>query len=81
MHLPVLAIFPMPKEGKEKGLDLSRLHMHLIITDPVHQWQGAYYGEVHVQMAETWPLLLFRPGNEASPRTCKDQTICMNRQV
>ena len=25
-------------------------------------------------MAETWPFLLFRPGNEASPCTRKDQT-------
>ena len=33
-----------------------------------------------VQIAETWPLLLlFRPGNKASPCTCKDQTTCINK--
>ena len=27
-------------EGEEKGHGFSRLHMLLIISDPVHQWQG-----------------------------------------
>ena len=29
----------MPEE-EEKGPGFSRSHMHLVITDPVHQWQG-----------------------------------------
>ena len=29
----------MPEE-EEKGPGFSRLHMHLGITDPVHEWQG-----------------------------------------
>ena len=41
--IPLLAFtcIPMPKEEEEKGPDLSCLHMCLLTTDPVHQWQGA----------------------------------------
>ena len=31
----------MPDEEEVKGPGFSRLHIHLIITDHVHQWQGA----------------------------------------
>ena len=37
MHVRTSLVL-MPEE--KKGPGFSRLHMHLIITDPVHQWQG-----------------------------------------
>ena len=40
-----------------------------------------YDDQVHVQMTETWPLLLFRPEDEASPCTWKDKTTFMNVQA
>ena len=36
---PCTSLVLMPEE-EEKGPAFSRSHMHLIITDPVHQWQG-----------------------------------------
>ena len=37
--MPFTSLVLMPEE-EEKGLGFSRLHMHLIISDSVHQWQG-----------------------------------------
>ena len=37
---PCTGLVLMPEEEEEKGPGFSRSHMHLIITDPVHQWQG-----------------------------------------
>ena len=31
----------MPEEEEEKGPGFSHSGIHLIITDPVHQWQSA----------------------------------------
>ena len=36
---PLTSLVLMPEE-EEKGPGFNRLHMHLIITAPVHQWQG-----------------------------------------
>ena len=40
-QVPVLALFPCLKRRRRNGLGFSHPHMCLIITDPVHQWQGA----------------------------------------
>ena len=36
---PFTSLVLMPEE-EEKGPAFSCSHMHLVITDPVHQWQG-----------------------------------------
>ena len=36
---PFTSLVLMPEE-EEKGPGFSRLHMHLVITDSVYQWQG-----------------------------------------
>ena len=36
---PFTSLVLMPEE-EEKGPGFSHLHMHLVITNPVHQWQG-----------------------------------------
>ena len=35
---PFTSLVLMPEE--EQGPGSSRSHMHLVITDPAHQWQG-----------------------------------------
>ena len=38
---PCTSLVSMPEEEEVKGSGFSCSHMYLIITDPVHQWQGA----------------------------------------